>query len=159
MITVKVDNQQAITKFGPQGIPVNVRNELRTVIPDLTRRLGAQVDANLNSRLKSRRRLVVERQLVENTSGLYGRVTTVSTSEPFALPLWLEDGTKAHEIAAKNASALFFFWDKIGKNVAFKRVMHPGFPGVHYTADAWADMKDEIKSAIIKAVKIALGMR
>ncbi len=159
MITVKVDNQNAIARFGPQGIPVAVRNNLRRVIPDLTRRLGAKVDENLDTGLKSRRRLVVQKQMVENPQGVYGRVTTISTSAPFMLPLWLEDGTKAHEIVAKNAPALAFFWPRVGQNVFFKRVMHPGFAGIHYTANAFAEMESEIKHGINRAVRDGLGAR
>lgn len=159
MITVKVDNTTALARFGPQGIPVSVRNELRKVIPDLTRRLGAAVNRNLNDRLKSRRRLVVQQQMVENTQAIYGRVTTVSVSEPFMLPIWLEDGTRPHEIVAKNAPVLAFYWDRIGGMAFFKRVMHPGFAGVRYTADAFAEVEPEIKSEINRAVRDGLGAR
>src|SRR5258706_3157009 len=116
MITVKVDDQKAMARFGPSGIPESVRKNLRAIIPDLTKRLGAQVNANLSSGLKTRRRLQVKSTMVENPSALYGRVTTISSSEPLMLPLWLESGTKAHAIEAKNAKALYFFWDRVGRN-------------------------------------------
>jgi hypothetical protein len=153
MITVKVDATKAIAKFSPAGIPESVRRNLRGVIPDITKRLGAAVDANLDARLKTRRRLTVRKEMVENPTALYGRVTTVANPGPVLLPLWLEEGTKPHEIAAKNASALFFFWEKIGKNVAFKRVMHPGFAGIHYSADAFKAMEAQIVSSLSQAVR------
>lgn len=153
MITVKVDAQKAIAKFGPSGIPEAVRKNLRAIIPDLTKRLGAAVETNLNTGLKSRNRLQVKKEMVENPTSLYGRVTTVSTREPQMLPLWLESGTKAHEIAARNASALFFFWDKVGRDVAFKRVQHPGFAGIHYTENAFNTMEAEIIEKLTSAVR------
>lgn len=38
----------------------------------------------------------------------------------------LEEGSKPHEIHAKNAPKLVFFWPKVGKVVAFQSVRHPG---------------------------------
>jgi hypothetical protein len=154
MISIKVDTRDAIAKFGPGGkLPAMVRANLRRVLPDLTKRLGAKVDDNLNSGLKTRRRLVVKKQMVENPTSIYGLVTTVSTREPYLLPLWLEDGTRPHVIAAKNAAALYFFWDKLGKFVSFKQVNHPGFKGIHYTLNAFQSMETEIEQAIAKAAR------
>lgn len=150
MITMKIDASQALAKF--TGIPESVRRSLRGVIPDLTKRLGAAVDANLDAGLKSRNRLVVKKEMVEDSKSVSGVVTTVSTKEPYLLPLWLESGTAPHEIAARNASALFFFWERMGKNVAFKRVMHPGFAGIHYTQNAFDAMSGEIRDRLTRAV-------
>lgn len=46
-----------------------------------------------------------------------------------------ELGSKPHKIVAKNAPALSFFWPKVGKQVAFKSVNHPGTP-----AYRWAEL-------------------
>jgi len=153
MITVKVDASQAMLKFGPAGIPESVRRNLRAIIPDLTKRLGAKVEAGLNSELKSRNRLQVKKEMVENPSTLYGRVTLVTTSEPKLLPQWLEEGTRPHEIRARNASALFFFWEKMGANVAFQRVQHPGTRAYRFVGNAFDAMEAEIKDALTHAVK------
>ena len=156
---VKVDASGAIATFDPnRGISVNIRNRLRPTIIDLTRRLGARVDSNLSAGLKTRRSLYVKKEMVEDAKGVIGRVTTLSTKNPM-LPIWLEEGTKPHPIVARNARALYFFWDKVGANVFFKRVMHPGFAGIHYTQNAFSDMQSEIKSAIRKAVSDGLGTR
>src|SRR6266446_1185222 len=159
MITVKVDAAGALARFGKSGIPEDVRRNLRGLIPDLTRRLASRVDANLSAGLKTRRRLQVRSAMVENSKGITGRVTISSTSEPMMLPFWLEHGTKVHAIEARNAKALYFFWEKMGKNVAFKRVMHPGFAGIHYMHNAFEAMSGEIKSTIRKAVSDGLGTR
>ncbi len=158
-VAPRVGNEDVFSRFGPSGIPVTVRNFLRPAIVGQTKRVGAQVDANLNAGLKSRRRLRVHTEMVENARELIGRVSVVTTAPPMMLPMWLESGTKAHKIEARNAKALFFFWDKFGKNVSFKSVMHPGFAGVHYMENAFEAMKGDIKSTIRKAVSDGLGTR
>jgi hypothetical protein len=40
--------------------------------------------------------------------------------------LFMDQGTQAHKIKAKNAPALVFYWPKVGRVVAFKSVNHPG---------------------------------
>lgn len=45
---------------------------------------------------------------------------------PYAI--WVHEGANPHEIVARNARALVFFWPKAGKLVAFPRVNHPGNP-------------------------------
>lgn len=40
--------------------------------------------------------------------------------------LFMDQGTKPHVIAAKNAPVLTFFWPKVGRVVHFKSVHHPG---------------------------------
>ncbi len=157
-ITVSVDARQALVKFSPAGIPAAVRNNLRRVLPGLTKRLGGLIESKLDSGLKSRRRLVVKKEMVENPTAVYGRVRTISTSEPYLLPLWLEEGTKAHAIEAKNARALYFFWEKMGKHVSFKRVMHPGFKGIHYSRDAFSEMESEIRNTLEVAAREGVGM-
>lgn len=151
MITVKVDSSRALAKFGPQGIPEAVRRSLRRIIPDLAKRLGAAVDANLTAGLKTRSSLTVKKEMVENPTALYGRVTTVSSKNPL-LPLWLESGTKAHDIVASGA-ALSFFWPKVGKQMFLKKVHHPGFAGINYSANAFTQMEGEIKAALTSAVR------
>jgi hypothetical protein len=157
VLTIQVDATNAMARFGKHGIPDYVRANLRALIPDLTRRLAAQVDANLDAGLKSRRRLRVRSEMVENSKGIYGRVRTEATSDPLALPTWLETGTKMHAIEARNAKALYFYWEKLGKNVAFRRVMHPGFAGIHYTENAFKAMESEIVEAIKQSVAMAAG--
>lgn len=40
--------------------------------------------------------------------------------------LYVEKGTRPHEIVARNAPALVFYWEKLGRWVSFRRVWHPG---------------------------------
>lgn len=157
MITAKIDASGAIAHFR-NFIPVSVRNNLRKVIPGLTKRLGDAVESNLNTGLKSRTSLTVRKEMVEDASGVTGRVTTESSKNPL-LPLWLESGTKPHVIAARNAPVLSFYWEKIGRQAFFPKVNHPGFPGIQYTARAFSDMQNEIVRDINSAVEDGLGAR
>jgi hypothetical protein len=152
-VQVKVDATRALAWFGPAGIPEGVRKNLRATVPSLTKRLGTAVNANLDSGLKSRNRLQVKSEMVENPTSVYGRVTTIATSPPQMLPRWLEEGTAPHLIAARNASALFFFWEKMGRNVSFRSVNHPGFKGIFYMKNAFDAMEPEIVAELSDAVR------
>jgi hypothetical protein len=147
-VQITVDATKALAKL--DHIPLAVRNNLRGIIPDLTKQLGALVNAKLDTELKSRTRIQVKQELVENPTSIYGRVAAVWTgdSKSAMVPQVLESGARAHEIVAVNAQALSFFWEKMGKNVMFKRVMHPGFPGIHYMANSFAEMRSDIVSKI-----------
>ncbi len=159
MITVKVDDRAAMARFGPSGIPESVRKNLRAIIPNLTKRLGALVDANLTGGLKTRRRLQVKSEMVENPSALYGRVRTISTSEPFFLPNILETGAKAHIIRGINRPDKLLFFEIGGHLISKHEVNHPGFPGIHYAGNALAAMESEIINGITQAVRNGLGPR
>ena len=41
---------------------------------------------------------------------------------------YVHEGTQRHFIDARRARYMRFYWEKIGENVAFKRVDHPGHP-------------------------------
>lgn len=151
MIEIKVDARHALAQFGPNGIPDGVRKNLRAVIPDLTRRLGAKVEQKLDTELKSRRRLEVKKEMVENPRTIVGRVRTVTNAEPKLLPQWLETGTRAHYIVARNASALSFFWPRVNAHVMFKQVWHPGFAGINYMQRSFQEMEGEIFASIVEA--------
>lgn len=52
---------------------------------------------------------------------------------------WVEEGTPPHDIVARNASALAFYWangpDGPG-TYFFRKIKHPGTKGVHFMRDA-----------------------
>lgn len=152
-VTLKVDASKAIKKFSPEGVPESVRRSLRSMLPSIVRRVGDRVDQKLDDGLKSRNRLVVQKQIVENPKEIYGKVSVIANADPRMLPTWLEEGTRAHEIVAKNASALSFFWERIGKQAFFKRVQHPGYAGLHYMQTTLGEMRDEIARDLTQAVK------
>lgn len=158
VVQVKVDATKALARFSPAGIPVQVRNNLRQVIPPLMRDLTARIDANL-SVLKSRTHVQIQggRQgvMIENAQGITGVAEMIWTGDEKAsmVPAVLESGSKPHVIRAVNAKTLAFFWDKVGKTVFPRQVMHPGFPGIHYMERAFEAMKPRIVVEIEKAVK------
>jgi hypothetical protein len=153
MITITVNSAGALAKFSPAGIPESVRRALRQVLPPLTIRLAAKVDEKLDA-LKSRTTLRTKPELVENPTALYGRVTVSAMApSPSMLPAWLDAGTRPHEIAARNAGALFFYWEKLGTNAMFRKVNHPGFAGIFFKDAALADMQTEIVDTIGQAVR------
>ncbi len=160
-VTVHVDATTALARFSPAGIPEQVRRNLRSVIPGLTRKLGALVDAKLDSEFKSRRRLAVKKEMVENQRSIIGRVAVVWTGDKRAgmVPAVLDTGAKAHIIRPKNAKALAFFWPQMGRNVFFKEVHHPGFPGRFYMRNALAEMSGEIQETISRSVMTAAARR
>jgi len=152
---IQVDARKALLKFSDAGIPEGIRRNLRTVIPDLTKRLGASVEAKLNSELKSRKNIDVKKEMVESPTYLYGRVRVVWTGDQKSnmVPAVLDTGAKAHLIEAKPGSALFFFWEKLGINAAFKAVHHPGFAGINYMQRSLDEMQSEIVNALQKAAQ------
>lgn len=151
-ITVTVDDRRALAKLN--ALTPRIRDALRGVIPDLTRQLGTRVDRNLDAGLKSRTHIQVKQEFVENPTSIYGRVSAVWTGDARAkmVPAVLESGSKEHDIVAVNAKALSFFWERVGKNVMFKRVHHPGFAGIHYMQNAFDQMKSQISQDIRSAV-------
>lgn len=55
---------------------------------------------------------------------------------------WTNEGTAPHPIDPVEASALTFFWDKVGAVVSFQHVDHPGQEATHWfddITDAWDD--------------------
>lgn len=152
--TIQVDATKAFAKFSPSGIPLSVKNNLRQVLPSLGLQLGRLVNAKLDNELKSRKNINVTQEMRETTNAIYVQVAAkwLGPAASKMVPQVLESGSRPHEIAARNAGALFFFWDKAGTNVMFKRVQHPGFPGIHYMANSLAEMNADIITTLRKAV-------
>lgn len=157
----RVDARQAYAKFSRSGIPEGVRNILRRRLPDLIRDFGARVEQKLDTQLKSRRRLRVRKEMVENPREIVGRVSVVWTGGPEGkmVPQVLESGAKPHVIAARDAQALRFFWPKTGRTMFFKQVMHPGFPGIFYMESTMQEMEPDIVQALRQAYLTAANQR
>jgi hypothetical protein len=148
-VQIKVDPSGAIAKF--DRVPVAVRDKLRQVLPDLAKQLGSLVNSKLDSELKTRTRLQVNQELHDvSNNQIYATVGVGWTGDALSklVPVYLEHGTRPHEIAARNVNALSFFWERFGKNVMFKRVMHPGFAGIHYMERSFAEMQDQIVATL-----------
>lgn len=162
--TIKVDAANVLARFSPLGIPTDVRNELRQVLPDLTRRLGALAQDNLIGGVDSWTHIEIKKEMVENAQGVTGRVRAVWTGsdEKKMVPQWIESGTKAHEIWARGArggtgpKALYFFWKKMGTYFIGPMVHHPGTAPRWYMRNALAAMQEEIVESLSAAVRRGL---
>ena len=155
-VSIEVDGK-VVAKY--EKLPDNLRSKLRSEIPSLTRDIKALVAAKLapGALFKTSTRLLpaLSSQMVENKDELYGRVYIDGTKFPNVVAHTLESGSKPHLIVARNAPALVFFWEKLGRVVAFKSVNHPGFPGRSYmqsTLDENADMiADRLNRSVLEA--------
>lgn len=157
--TITVDARRAMARFGPRGIPEQVRMRLRGTLPSIGKKLTRGIEEKLDSELKSRTRLKTTAEMRENPNEIYIKVSEIWTgaSSQNMVPAVLDTGSKPHEIAAKNASVLYFFWEKLGRNVAFRRVMHPGFPGINYMKRTLAEQQREITDTLKRNVIEAMN--
>lgn len=136
-----------------------LRAKLRALIPFLTKRLAERVRAKLvpGVLFKTTTRLLpsIKVKMVENSKELYGTVYSDPNMFPAAAAASLEKGSVAHEIAGN--PYLAFYWAKLGRNVVFRRVHHPGYPGKSYMQSSLDEenetMKQRVKNAVGLAVK------
>lgn len=153
--TITVDDRAALARLS--RLTEDVRGALRTALPAIGLDLQAKVRAKLvpGVLFKSSTNLRVDAKLVENSRQISTQVTTVWTGDPdrSMVPAVLESGARPHVIEAKRAKALYFFWERLGMNVAFKRVNHPGFPGRSYMESTF----DENRDAYTEQLRVALA--
>jgi len=146
-ITVQVDATRAISKLN--RLPDAVRENLRSLLPDIIHRLGVRVNEKLDSGLKTRRSLQVQESF--DSARLYGAVTVVSTKEPSFLPEILEAGARPHVIEGN--PRLYFFSEELGHIIGPFHVRHPGFPGIHYMQEAADEMRRDVLREIEQSVR------
>lgn len=154
-LSINIDVRSGVRKM--DRIPEDVRNALRRALPDLGKRLGLAVEANMSQRLQSHNRLKVVKLMIENPRSIYAHVSLTWTGEPSKklVPTYLEGGTKPHVIEARNASVLAFFWPKIGGMFYGRKVNHPGNKAYRIFGDAYDGMRGEITTTLERAVKTA----
>lgn len=98
-----------------------------------------EADRELRREIKStaeRIKHMYRRELRKHTdTGELDRSINVETTDAFKSvrvgsdvmqAVFIEYGTRAHDIEPKKAQALMFFWPKIGMDMAAKKVRHPG---------------------------------
>lgn len=153
VVTVSVEGK-VLAKY--EKVPEQLRSRLRVMLPQLTRDVKAKVAAKLapGALFKTTTRLLpaLSSQMVENKDEIYGRVFIDEGKFPGVVAATLERGSKAHVIAAVNAPALVFFWEKLGRVVAFKSVNHPGFEGRSYMQSTLDEMQGEITGRLNRSV-------
>jgi hypothetical protein len=158
MLTVTVDGK-TVKKYSK--LPEDIRAALRAEIPSLTKDLAARVRAKLQPGVlfKTTTHILpaVRAKMVENTREIFGTVYIDGNRFPNIVAHTLESGSVPHEIVAKHAKVLYFFWAKLGVHVAFKRVHHPGFGGRSYMQssldDMWAEIRQRETDAIMKPIE------
>ena len=104
----------------------------------------------------------LEKRLRETSprkTGELQRLTRVTPRGPLKLSVlvaaeyasYVRKGTAPHEIRPRFKKALAFFWEKVGENVIFARVHHPGTKANSWYDDALArfpaDVEDELRRA------------
>lgn len=150
---------KVIAKY--ERLPNEIRSRLRHDLPDITRDVKARVAAKLvpGVLFKTTTRLApaLSSQMIESKDEIYGRVYIDRNKFPPVVAHTLESGSRAHEIAARLAPVLVFFWEKLGKVVAFKRVWHPGFEGRSYMHSTMEEMRDEIAERLNRSVMGAIN--
>lgn len=158
--TIEVKADAVLAKM--RSLPERLRNRLRVTLPGITRDLADKVRAKLTPgalgvsaqtglslfATSARLKPSVSARLIENVNTIKGRVFLDPSIFPAVAGISLESGARPHVIEARNASALRFFWPKVGANVAFKRVNHPGFPGAFFMRDSLAEQVPEITEAL-----------
>lgn len=154
-VKITVDTRQALAKL--QRVYAATREALQEDIPILLQELADRVNDKLDSELKSRTHIEVDTVMKGSDRHIFGTVTARWTgdSDKSMVPQILESGARAHPIEAINAKALAFFWERLGSDVFFKRVWHPGFPGIYYMERSADEMKAQIKQTIQDAVRLS----
>lgn len=135
-----------------------VRSALRGVIPQMTKELAARVRSKLlpGVLFKTTRRLLpaVTVRMIENRDEIYGTVFIDPSKFPNVVAHTLESGSKAHDIVGN--PYLYFYWEKLGKNVVFRKVHHPGFAGRSYMQSSLdemqADLRARTKAAVLEPI-------
>ena len=157
-VSITIDAKQALGRM--TALPEQVRNNLRRVLPQLGKDLGAAVEKNLD-RLKSHNRLKVSKKMVENPRTIYVTVSLDWTGEASKklVPLFLEEGTRPHVIEARNAPVLAFFWEKKGEWFFGPKVNHPGNKAYKIVFDAYELQKVHIRAEMERAVRSAGAVR
>lgn len=129
-------------------------------ITKLTTKMSAAADPARRAAAMHELGLLMERNIVartpRRTGGAAGSVLLKSWSSTQAmvtgaLSYWppLEEGSRAHIIAPKNAKVLAFR-TKSGTKVFARRVKHPGTKGVHAFRDGAKDTAPKVAPIIMK---------
>jgi len=151
-LSIEVDAKSVIAKY--DRLTEDVRAQLRAVLPSLMRSVQGGVRDQIARNFKTWVHLgpAISAKMIENPTSIYGQIWVDPADFSAVAAASLERGARPHVIEAKNASALYFFWEKLGMNVAFRRVNHPGYVGKSYMAATLSNMREEIQETLTKAV-------
>lgn len=120
-------------RYEPPSDGLVIEQGLAIVVPRMTA-LGGRIDTN------ARRRVNVRTGELSSSIGhrVYrsGNRVVLRESATARHAKYVHDGTGPHEIRARNAKALRFYWPRAGRVVYFARVQHPGYKGNPFLRNA-----------------------
>lgn len=122
---------------GPNGPVVRELIEAGELVKrEAQRRVGVYQPPDAYSAANRRRRPGTLRDsIVKRLVDRGGKVVLQVGSED-GIALLHHEGTEPHVIAARRRPMLVFYWPKVGRVVAFKRVNHPGTSPNRFLTDA-----------------------
>jgi len=82
------------------------------------------------------------------------RTASIGSTELYSI--FLEVGTKWHYITPKTKKALAFFWDKLGVDVFFKQVRHPGTPAFNLLLIAYMEVMEPFEEKFGERLRLRL---
>ena len=95
----------------------------------------------------------LKQSITSLTRGMYGAVYT-----PLEYAPSVEKGADPHEIRPNQADALHFFWEKVGREVFFGQVDHPGQEAQGFFEDAANEIYPRMKRAVKREVRKTIGL-
>jgi hypothetical protein len=111
-----------------------VRDEDGPVGRDLDRR-AARVQGEARRLVRKRTRRLHDSIIVRETFDPRGQARVIGS--PLDYARWEHDGTRKHLILPKRTGGrLAFYWPKVGRRVAFRKVNHPGTRGTKFLVRA-----------------------
>lgn len=118
-----------------EHIPHSFRQRLQQLMRSLREVVRMEAPASL-------RRYVVYRteMLSKSPARALGRINLKQPpNPPYPPKIWdyIIGGTRPHVITPKTKQALAFYWEKVGADVVFKYVRHPGTKPNDFPARAW----------------------
>jgi hypothetical protein len=117
------------------GMPFTMRQRVQMLMRSLREAVRSETPGGLKRYVGYRTEV-----LSQKPANVVGRVILKKApSPPYPPKIWdyIIEGTRPHVIRARNAQALHFYWAKMGQDVFFKSVQHPGTKPNDFPATAW----------------------
>lgn len=109
-----------------------VMGDLETFTRGFVNAAAAQAQKDAPERTGNLKRLIKPDAV--RRVGPWTLASGVSSLARYSAPV--HEGARPHVIRARNAAALSFFWPKVGRQVFFKSVNHPGNAGQPFLRNA-----------------------
>lgn len=117
--------------------PAGVEEQAAMLAAPRMDRLGDRIVANAKRRCPVRTGNL--RSSITHQTTIEGNRVRLSVSANARYARFVEYGTRPHVIRARRSPVLSFFWPKVGRQVFFKQVNHPGSAGRFFLTHAVND--------------------